>query len=413
MKKVIVVGSGPAGMASAYCAAKAGAEVLVLDENSRPGGQVWKYGPDAAVPKRVKKWQHRFNQAGVACRFGCTVVDIVDKTLLISCENQPSESIVFDTLILACGARELFLPFPGWTLPNVMGAGGAIALLKAGWSFHNLRVVVSGSGPLLFAAAGELAKAGAKIVTIAEQAPLRSLIKFAVGTSLYQPGKLIEGANYGRHWLPAPYRMGTWISQAKGDPQLRGGVLYNGTLAPCDGLACAYGLVANTELAVLAGCRQSHGRIDIDQFQRTSVDGILCAGEMTGIGGMDLSVTEGQIAGLAAVDDLAGAQALIRRRQWQLKFADLLTSCFSLREKLKQLPQDDTIICRCEDVTYSQLKALYDQVSAKMYTRSGMGACQGRVCSPQMKYLFGWKANRVRSPLFPVRVGDLVGKDDA
>lgn len=415
MMRIVVIGAGPAGIAAACSAAEAGAGVTLLDDNLYPGGQIWRRDLKGQLDKQGRFWLDRLDKANVSVRCGRTVIDIVDSQLVVRQEDEALEHITYDKLIIATGARELFIPFPGWTLPNVMGAGGAQALLKAGMPMEEgTRVVVAGSGPLLFAVAGNLAQAGAKIVCIAEQTSRMNLTKFALGTLRYAPSKIAEGMGYARHWLGAPYKCNTWIKEARGDAQVTEVVLTNGQkqkVFACDMVACAYGLVANGELTALAGCKQKDGLTVVDELQRTTINEIFCAGEITGIGGVDLALTEGQIAGLAAGGNESTARQLIPVRNKQRRFGVLLGKCFALKERLQQLPKDDTIVCRCEDITYGELKNQTDQRSAKLYTRCGMGACQGRVCSPALQYLFGWDTNKIQPPAAPTRIGDYVLSD--
>lgn len=411
MTTVVIIGGGPAGIAAAYSAAQAGAGVHLLVEDQRLGGQIWRHGPSKPASKQLRKWQHRLAHATINIHYGATVIDIADGSVLVNNFQSGSETIAYDKLILATGSREVFLPFPGWTLPNVIGAGAAQALLKEDWSFKGKRVLVAGTGPLLFAVAGNLAEAGARIVAIVEQAPMTSLMKFAWGTLRYQPQKLLDGFRYGRHYFPAPYMTGTWVRQANGSDQVEEVLLSNDKVIPCDVVACGFGLFPSGELAALAGCRQENDRTAVDQYQQSSVEGIFCAGEITGIGGVDQALIEGQIAGLSAAGEKSAAKKLFARHRKLQKFADNMNDCFKLREELRSLPDDDTIVCRCEDVTYGQLKHLQDQRHAKMMTRAGMGPCQGRVCSCATQFLFGWNKNKVQLPVFPVAIGELVAND--
>ena len=239
------------------------------------------------------------------------------------------------------------------------------------------------------------------------------MVKFAVGTLRYSPFKMVEGMGNAWHYFPTPYRLNSWIKEARGDSQVREVVWTNGkkqrTLL-CDMVACAYGLIPRLELAALAGCRYKNGAIVVNHLQETSIKGIFSAGEMTGIGGVEISITEGQIAGLAAAGNEQAAKSLIPRRSRQLRFVRLLDDCFALKDQLRDLPIDDTIICRCEDITFGELKSQTDQRSAKLYTHCGMGSCQGRVCSSILAYLLGWKPNRVRPPVFPTKVGAFLSK---
>ncbi len=411
MKKVVVVGAGPAGMAAAWQAARSGAQTTLLDANPLAGGQIWRHASVSSVPPKMRVWLDRLDHPQISKRFSSTVVDIQNPRLLVQKESGGMEDLPFDQLILAPGAQEQLLPFPGWTLPNVMGAGGALALLKGGMPVQGLKVLVAGSGPLLFPVAGNLAKAGAKVLGIAEQTSWQKVVKFGMGALLLNPAKLWEGAGYARRYLPAPFFPGTWIKEARGDSQVREVTLTNGrrqrTYA-CDLVACGYGLVPSSSLAELAGCIQKNSLTVVDSLQRTSVENIFCAGEITGIGGVELAITEGQIAGLAAAGNESQAGSYAAKIHRQQKFSRLLSQSFSLREQLKEMPDDETIICRCEDITYGQLKHLADQCSAKLYTRSGMGPCQGRVCANALKFLLGWELNKVRPPIFPAKIGDLL-----
>src|SRR5206468_4121511 len=132
--------------------------------------------------------------------------------------------------------------------------------------------------------------------------------------------------------------------------------------------------------------------------------GIFCAGEPTGIGGVELSVVEGQISGHAAAGQEALARSLFSTRQKLREFAEALDRTFALRPELRELAVAETIVCRCEDVTYGRLKVQTSWRAAKLQTRCGMGPCQGRVCGPQTEFLFGWSPDSVRPPFFPARV---------
>lgn len=411
MTKIVVVGAGPAGVAAAWRAAESQAQVTLIDPQPRPGGQIWRHIHEAAAPKEIKPWLTRLERLPVTQRFGSTVIDILPATLRVQRESGGLEYVEFDKLILAPGAQELLLPFPGWTLPYVMGAGGVLAMLKGGMPVEGLRIVVAGSGPLLFAVAGKLAQAGARILAVAEQTSWRRLRGFTFGTLMHSPGKIREGMGHARHYLPSPYYANTWIKEARGNARVREVILTNGMRQrrlECDLVACGFGLVSSGALPVLAGCNQKSGSTVVDRFQQTSVKNIFCAGEITGIGGVDLAVIEGQIAGLAATGKEAEAIRHFRKRERKRKFARCLNKSFALKAQLKGVPDDDTIICRCEDITYGQLKNLADQCSAKLYTRCGMGPCQGRICSNALRFLLGWDLNTVRPPVFPAKIGDLI-----
>jgi hypothetical protein len=140
------------------------------------------------------------------------------------------------------------------------------------------------------------------------------------------------------------------------------------------------------------------------------VPNVYAAGEATGIGGLELSLVEGEIAGLAVANRQHEAKKLFPVRQKQRGFARVLNETFALREELRDLVKDETIVCRCEDVTFGRLKAHESWRSAKLQTRCGMGPCQGRVCGAAVEFLFDWRVESVRPPILPVRVESLLCK---
>jgi NADPH-dependent 2,4-dienoyl-CoA reductase/sulfur reductase-like enzyme len=312
----------------------------------------------------------------------------------------------YKSLVLATGARERFLPFPGWTLPNVMGAGGLQALVKTGLPIEGTRVVVAGSGPLLLAVAAYLRAHGANVLMIAEQAHPMQLARFAIGLF----SKRTQAFELKRQLKGVPYRSGCWVSEAHGAEKLEGLTLVRGRKTwrvECDYLACGFHLVPNVELAELLGCEIEHSHVKVDAFQQTTVANVYSAGETTGIGGLELSLVEGEIAGLVAAGKHDAARELFPMRVTQRKFADLLNRTFALRDELKHLSTPQTIVCRCEDVTLERLRKHSSWRAAKLQTRCGMGPCQGRVCGGAVEFLFGWRAESVRPPILPVKIDSL------
>jgi aspartate oxidase len=158
---------------------------------------------------------------------------------------------------------------------------------------------------------------------------------------------------------------------------------------------------------VLLGCRLENGSVEVDEFQRTSVGNIFCAGEPTGVGGVELALLEGQIAGLAAAGADEDAKRLFSTRRKLRKFRNVLDRTFRLRRELREIASPKTMVCRCEDVTYEQLKRHRSARSAKLRTRCGMGPCQARVCGAATEFLFGWKPDSIRPPIFPTTVENL------
>jgi thioredoxin reductase len=315
----------------------------------------------------------------------------------------------YRNLVLATGARERFLPFPGWALPNVMGAGGLQAMVKSGLPIRGKRVVIAGTGPLLLAVASYLLKQGAEIPLICEQTSTGKLARFAMAL-VSHPGKILQGLKLRKDIASIPLVTSSWPVAAHGRGALEAVTISSAgksETVKCDYLACGFHLVPNTELPVLLGCRVRCGCVQVDEFQQTTVQGIYCAGEPTGIGGVDLALIEGQIAGLAATGRTSETETLFSKRESMRRFARLLDETFCLRSELRSLPKADTLICRCEDIPYSRLREHTSWRAAKLHTRCGMGPCQGRICGPATQFLFKWNPDSVRPPVFPARVEHL------
>jgi NADPH-dependent 2,4-dienoyl-CoA reductase/sulfur reductase-like enzyme len=165
-----------------------------------------------------------------------------------------------------------------------------------------------------------------------------------------------------------------------------------------DALACGFGLVPNVEVGQLLGCKLNRdGFIEVDDRQRTSVSGVLAAGEVCGIGGVDIAIGEGLVAGGASVHVDRG-------------FREVLADSFRLRAELHSLAAPDTLVCRCEDVAWSRVAEFEGWREAKLQTRCGMGSCQGRVCGAALGFLKGWPQPEARSPLAPVPLESLAGE---
>jgi NADPH-dependent 2,4-dienoyl-CoA reductase/sulfur reductase-like enzyme len=289
-----------------------------------------------------------------------------------------------------------------------MGAGGLQALVKSGLPIQGKRVVVAGTGPLLLAVAAYLKKHGAEILMICEQASWSSLMQFGLALSA-EPGKILEALRLKKDLVSVPFVTSSWLVAAEGNQ-----ILESVTISrkgrfesiACDYLACGFHLVPNAELAALVGCRINEV-VQVDKFQRTTIPAVFCAGEPTGIGGVELALVEGQIAGLAAGGREADACKFFPRREKGRKFASALEAAFRLRPELRTVVRHDTLVCRCEDVPFARLQRYTSWRAAKLQTRCGMGPCQGRVCGPAAEFLFHWTPDSVRPPIFPTRVESL------
>jgi NADPH-dependent 2,4-dienoyl-CoA reductase/sulfur reductase-like enzyme len=410
---VVVVGAGPAGLNAARAAAQAGARVAVLDDNPRVGGQIWRQGPGHA-PKAPLREVHAALQAypNVAVWSSVRVVaPLAGRALLLESAEHGGMRIGYGQLILATGARERLLPFAGWTLPGVTGAGALQALIKGGTPVRGERIVIAGSGPLLLASLATARAAGAEVVAVIEQAPAASLARFTASL-VATPSKLMQAAQLTRGFVGLRYWSDSVVREARGAGRVEQVTILRGgrevTLA-CDRVACGYGLVPNVALAQALGCAlDERGAVRVDDTQRTSVEGVLAAGECTGVGGMELARTEGAIAGWVAngaPHDLTTLRA--QRSRWQ-RFAERVDTAFALGAAARALPPADTLLCRCEDVTIGDVQAYPHWRDAKLHTRCGMGACQGRICGTAASTYFGWPAAQPRPPFQPAQIATLI-----
>ena len=412
---IAVVGAGPAGLAAASAAANAGVSVALVDAAPRPGGQFWRHRAhgidrdadlhhDLATFIRLRPDEkvtylpdHQVWTISAADR-GCTVRALKP--------DQTETVIDAGFLILAPGAYDRQIPFPGWDLPGVMTAGGAQALLKGQGVLAGQRVLVAGTGPFLLPVAAGLAVRGATVVGVHEANHPVTWLRHPSGAL----GKLPEALGYlrilRRHRVPVRYRSA--VVAVEGDRQavaaLIAPVTRNGRVlrreadrVPVDVVATGWGFTPQLELPLAAGCRT---RVDedgslvvmVDDDQFTSHPRVLAAGEVTGVGGAALAVTEGTIAGAAAAGRIPGRSApqrdlaRLRRRRARLRdFARALHQVYPVPAAWAGELADDTIVCRCEEVTAGQLREAVDLGAtdvrtAKLLSRAGMGWCQGRVC---------------------------------
>jgi NADPH-dependent 2,4-dienoyl-CoA reductase/sulfur reductase-like enzyme len=407
--RVLVVGAGPGGLAAAVAAARCGAAVTLVDALPEPGGQIWRgqWGrAGAQVGARAGFWFRALLESAVELRLGQRVIAAPAPGRLGLMGTHGPETLPYDQLVLATGARERFLPFPGWTLPGVLGAGGLQALVKGGLDIRGKRVVVAGSGPLLLAAAAHLRAHGARLLAVAEQAPIGALLALAPAL-LARPRLLLQALP----WITLPLRAGAWVTRAEGDGRLQRLHLRTGggeRVLEADYLACGFNLVPNLDLAQMLGCGLRDGMVAVDPMQRTSQAGVFAVGEAAGIGGVDKALAEGRIAGLAAAGRLAEAERMLPSARSARAWGRALEAAYALRPELRDLAQPDTILCRCEAVPVGALSGFSRGRDARLQARCGMGRCQGRTCGPAAEFLYGWAPGGPRQPLVPTSCADLV-----
>ncbi|MFE7507759.1 FAD-dependent oxidoreductase [Promicromonospora sp. NPDC057488] len=463
-RHVVVVGAGPAGLAAAHAAARAGARVTVLDSADVLGGQYWRHLPPTRPAAREHVLHHKWGTYrelvhALRAHPAVTVVpsaqvwslerldDGVRLNVLVGepdAAGRAARTFKPDALVLAPGAHDRTLPFPGWQLPGVYSAGAAQALAKGERVAVGRRVVVAGAGPFLLPVASSLLRTGAAVVGVHEASGLGPLARGWLDRPwelLGAAGKAGELAGYVRELVRhrVPWRPGEAVVAAHGDGQVEAVTIARldarwtpvpGTerQVEADAVAVSHGFTPRLELAVAAGCALTPARfVVVDDAQATSVPGVWAAGEITGIGGADAALAEGAVAGTAAAGgDLrsAGAARTARARDRSRGFAARIEAAHGIRGGWVRWLRDDTVVCRCEETTYGRLREVVDLTgsretrSVKLTSRAGLGPCQARMCGRTLQELLddggsgaacGGPAPGVdrRPVVVPVRLGDL------
>ncbi|AWW37805.1 FAD-dependent oxidoreductase [Streptomyces cadmiisoli] len=453
-----VVGAGPAGLAAAVAAAGLGVRVVLLDAAPGPGGQFYRQPAAGLGARRPGALHHQWrtwrrlraaldtlvDRGRVTCLTEHHVwavereADGLTVHALLGPEQDRSVAVRAASVLLATGGYEKVLPFPGWTLPGVLTAGGAQAMLKGGLVLPGRRAVVAGTGPLLLPVATGLAGAGAAVVALVESAGPKDFVRRSRALAA-EPAKLAEGAGYAaglvRHRIP--FRGRHTVVEAHGGDRLEAvtvaaldaeGRPRAGTLRrlACDTLAVSHGMLPHTDLAETLGCRLDGPDVHVDDEQRTDVPGVWAAGEATGIGGAALALAEGHIAGHSVAARLAGtapdpdAWAGAARVRTRLRaFFAALDGVYAPPRQWPELVTDDTVACRCEDVTAGAVRSAVRDLGAgdlrtvKLLTRAGMGWCQGRICAPGVAGVAGCDLTPTRRPIArPVPLGVLATPPD-
>lgn len=470
---VAVVGAGPAGLSAAVAAGEHGLRVALVDASPRLGGQFWRHGPDGETGD-APSGQHGWKQflalrerlrslvsRGRVVHVASHRVWFLERGDAASGEHtlwltsaaddggDHRESVRADSLILCTGGYDRQLPLPGWDLPGVMAAGGVQALLKEHHTLAGRRAVVAGTGPFLLPVATALARAGATVVAVCEANHPSGWLRTPIGT-LAVPGKTVEAVEYAaalaRHRVR--YRPRTAVTAVRGESRVRAVTVSRidnggrrvGTVGEldCDLVALGWGFTPSLELAIAAGAAT---KLDVDgslvacvdPHQRSTVSGVYLAGEVTGVGGAALAADEGEIAGHAVAADRGFTvdRRRLRQLQWNVRrhreFARAMHRAHPVPSQWPSWLSDETTVCRCEEVTWGELRGIRDQLVAtdartlKLLARPGMGWCQGRVCGYATAHLAAAGAQRdvvaddlvamaKRSLCAPITLGELAGE---
>ncbi|MFC4465361.1 FAD-dependent oxidoreductase [Streptomyces xiangluensis] len=455
---VAVVGAGPAGLAAALAAAARGVRVTLIDSAAEAGGQFYRQPAAALGARRPQALHHQWRtwerlRDGLAAHIARgRITHVTDHHVwfverqsdgfavhaLLGPEQEQPVAVHADAVLLATGGYEKVLPFPGWTLPGVVTAGGAQAMLKGGLVLPGRVVVVAGTGPLLMPVAVGLAAAGAEVAALVEAADPKVFVRHARALAAH-PAKLAEGARYAaelarrrvrvhvRHAVVAAHGRerveAVTVAALDGDGRVRPG---SERRIPCDTLAVGHGMLPHTDLAEALGCRLDGPGVAVDDEQRTDVPGVWAAGETTGIGGAVLSLAEGRIAGLSIAarlnsrtPDARSYEAAAKARSGLREFFALLDTVYDPPAHWTEQVTDDTVVCRCEEVPASAIRQAAGELGAgdvrtvKLLTRAGMGWCQGRMCGPAVAGLAGCEFQPSPRPFArPVPLGVLARAGD-
>jgi NADPH-dependent 2,4-dienoyl-CoA reductase/sulfur reductase-like enzyme len=463
--RLCVVGAGPAGLAAALAAAARGVRVVLVDAEGQAGGQFHRQPARAFGARRPQALHHQWRtwerlRDGLEAHLAAgRITHLTDHHVWCverkpgSSEREPGSFAVHalrgpaqeegvtvraGAVLLATGGYERVLPFPGWTLPGVVTAGGAQAMLKGGLVLPGRTVVVAGTGPLLLPVATGLAAAGARVAALVESAGPKAVARRSPALAA-EPAKLAEAAWYAgrllrhrvrtlaRHTVLEAHGAGrleaVTVAALERDGRVRPG---SARRIPCDALAVGHGLLPHTDLAETLGCTLAGTAVRVDDEQRTDVPGVWAAGEATGIGGAALALAEGHIAGRSIAARLHGAvpdprswAATARARDRGRAFFAALETVYAPAPGWADRVSDDTVVCRCEEVTAGQVRTASGTLGAgdlrtvKLLTRAGMGWCQGRMCAPAVAGLTGCPPTPGRRPFArPVPLDVLAGLPD-
>jgi NADPH-dependent 2,4-dienoyl-CoA reductase/sulfur reductase-like enzyme len=425
---LLVVGGGPAGLAAAATAAGLGLDVGLVDERPTLGGQIYKQpglGFVVRNPRRLGRDHVRGRElieqaeaSGAELLPSTSAVAVRDDDVVLVPEGGHARTVSAARLLIAPGAHDRPVVFPGWTLPGVLTAGAAQTIVKTQRVLPGDRLVFAGSGPLALAFPAQLHHYGANVLVALEAGPspgVRDVLR--LGYAARGNTRLLRDAvSYRAELLRArvPMRYGRIVVRAEGDGRVervvhaavdRSWRVIPGTeeQVEADTLCVGYGFVPSIELLRLAGCDFRYDEdlggpvVVVDEWHRTTVPAVSAAGDGAGIAGALVAVDEGRLAALGAALDLEALSAPEAERQAKpvrarlarkALFRRALRRLHTIGEGVYELAADDTVVCRCEEVTRGELYAAAAETTdlnvVKSLTRAGMGLCQGKTCQRQV-----------------------------
>ncbi|MCF3933217.1 FAD-dependent oxidoreductase [Acuticoccus sp. M5D2P5] len=452
---LLVLGGGAAGLSAASVAAEAGLDVLLVDERPMPGGQFYKqpaaphagdHHADAQAAGGAALIE-RARRAGVTILSGAEIWGAFPPLEFGLLHNGTNTILAPKRALVATGAYERGLPFPGWTLPGVMTTGAAQTLWRSYRTLAGKRILIAGNGPLNLQVAVELQRGGAEVVAVAELSAAPSTLA-GMRMLAADPALALKGVSY----LWALKRAGIALHHGAviGAVEATGSGLA-ATLRRLDGgapgaplatievdvVAVGYGFQPQNEILRALGARhhfdpaRHHLVTERDSDGATTVAGLYAAGDCCGLGGAPAAVDEGRIAGAAIAASLGRPlaapadreiAAARRRLPRHRAFQSALWRAFAAPRLETELAEPDTPICRCEGVRRSDIAAAMSDGAAsigevKRATRLGMGRCQGRYCAPILASLIATSGGGVphefslfapRAPVKPVAIADLL-----
>lgn len=434
----LVIGAGPAGIGAANELARRALDVVVVDENQRPGGQIDRMRFESSVSDpellAAEVLEPGVTYLGQTVCHGFTD----DRRVLVS-TGERGATVGAGEVIIATGSNEVVYPIPGWTLPGVMTAGAAQTLLKGSATLPHRRVVVAGSGPLLLAVACQLLDHGVDVAAVVDGSRPR-LSQWREGARLLAaPAILGQGARYLARLAKAGVRprSGHGVRSVEGTTSVEGAWIapldrdWNFTadvaeLIDCDAVLLCHGFTSVTELVAQAGGRlvwddrRQDWIPERDTAFRTTAPGVRAVGDCAGVAGSQVARAEGSLAGILTADALQGradatsTAGKLRRDLARLdRFRAGMDGLFRTGPGVGTWARADTHVCRCERVRRDAVDnaiagGAADLHGLKLSTRVGMGSCQARTCSAGLCALLeqsGVPRSAVPAPSqrFPVR----------